>query len=68
MKCPRMDLVLLIETGWMFLGEGTEVSCGPQFASAKAAGIGVDELLSCTKGNMMKLSKLSFDHELNEMP
>ena len=44
--CPRMDCVSLIEAGQMFLGEGTEASCGPQFASAKAAGKGVDELLS----------------------
>ena len=62
-----MDCVSLIEeTGQMFLGEGTEASCGPQFASVKAAGKGVDEFLS-GKGNVMKLSKLSFKHELKEM-
>ena len=65
--CPRMDHVSLIETAQMFLGEGTKASCGPQFVLAKAAGKGVDELLS-GKGNVMKLSKLLFDHELKEMP
>ena len=67
MMCPRMDLVLLMDTGWMFLDEGMEASCGPQFALAKAAGIVEEELLS-GKGNVMKLSRLLLDLELNEIP
>ena len=68
MMCPRMNLVLLMDTGWMFLGEGMEALCGPQFTLAnKAAGIGEEELLS-GKGNVMKLSRLLLDLELNEIP
>ena len=43
MICPRMDLVLLMDMDQMFLGEGTEASCGPQFALANVVGIGVEE-------------------------
>ena len=67
MMWPRMDLVLSIDMDWMFLGEGTEVSCGPQFASVKAVGIGVEEIWS-GKGKVMKLSRLSLELELKEIP
>jgi hypothetical protein len=47
-----------IETGWIFVGEGWEASCGPQLASQKAVIVGIADVSDGSgRGKWIKFSK-----------